>query len=173
MRVIDEIMTYSGILANVEALYEKMTVITNEANSRVCQATGFQPILVFNKEKEHLLPLPHAKVCSYYKNVTTHAKVNTNSLFKYKGNMYSVAPDLIGKNITIEVIEGNLNVYYNKKLITIHSISDNKINYHTNHHFEMLGLTFKGQEIRDYAQKHFKELEKFNEQLSTVTTEST
>jgi len=67
-------------------------------------------------------------------------------------------------------------VYYNKKSITIHSISDNKINYHTNHHFQMLGLTFKGQEdeeIRDYAQKHFKELEKFNEQLSTVTTEST
>jgi transposase len=176
MRVIDEIMTYSGILANVEALYEKMTVITNEANSRVCQATGLPPILVFNKEKEHLLPLPHAKVCSYYKNVTIHANVNTNSLFKYKGNMYSVAPDFIGKNITIEVIEGSLNVYYNKKLITIHNISDNKINYHTNHHLQMLGLTFKGQEyedIRDYAQKHFKELEKFNEQLSTVTAEST
>lgn len=176
MRVIDEIMTYSGILANVEALYEKMTVITNEANSRVCQATGLPPILVFNNEKEHLLPLPHAKVCSYYKNVTTNAKVNTNSLFQYKGNMYSVSPDLIGKNITIEVIEGSLNVYYNKKLITIHNISNNKINYHTNHHFQMLGLTFKGQEdeeIKDYAEKHFKELEKFNEQLSTVTTEST
>lgn len=40
----------------------------------------------------------------------------------------------------------------------------------------MLGLTFKGlgdEEIKDYAEKHFKELEKFNEQLSTVTTKST
>ena len=38
----------------------------------------------------------------------------------------------------------------------------------------MLGLTFKSREdedIKDYAEKHFKELEKFNEQLSTVTTE--
>ncbi|WP_315078129.1 DDE-type integrase/transposase/recombinase [uncultured Clostridium sp.] len=62
MRVIDEIMIYNGMLENIEELYEKMSIITNEANSRVCQATGLPPILVFNKEKEHLLPLPHAKV---------------------------------------------------------------------------------------------------------------
>lgn len=176
MRVIDEIMTYNGILENVEELYEKMNLITNETNSRVCQATGLPPILAFNAEKEHLLPLPNAKVCSYYKNVTITAKVNTSSLFKYKGNMYSVPPDMIGKNITIEVIDSNLNVYYNKKLITVHSISENIINYHSNHHIQMLGLTFKGLEdddIKDYAEKHFKEFEKFNEQLSTVTTKST
>ena len=80
------------------------------------------------------------------------------------------------ENITIEVIDSNLNVYYNKKLITVHSISENIINYHSNHHLQMLGLTFKGledEEIKDYAEKHFKELEKFNEQLSTVTTKST
>ena len=174
MRVIDEIMTYNGILENLEELYAKMNRITNETNSRVCQATGLPPILVFNAEKEHLLPLPHAKVCSYYKNITITAKVNTSSLFKYKGNMYSVPADMIGKNVTIEVIENSLNVYYNKKLITMHSISENKINYNSNHHFQMLGLTFKSREdedIKDYAEKHFKELEKFNEQLSTVTTE--
>ena len=37
-------------------------------------------------------------------------------------------------------------------------------------------LTFKnleGEDIKDYAEKHFKELEKFNEQLSTITTKST
>ena len=139
MRIIDEIMAYNGILENMEDLYEKMNLITNEANSRVCQATGLPPILAFNVEKEHLLPLPNAKVCSYYKNVTITAKVNTSSLFKYKGNMYSVPPDMIGKNITIEAIDSNLNVYYNKKLITVHSISENKINYHSNHHLQMLG----------------------------------
>ena len=40
---------------------------------------------------------------------------------------------------------------------------------------KMMGLTFKGQEqedVKKYAQKHFEELEKFNEQLSTVTTKS-
>lgn len=76
MRVINEIMTYNGLLNNEEELFEKMQEITNEANSRVCQAIGIPPILVFKKEKEHLLPLPNDKICSYYKNTTIHAKVN-------------------------------------------------------------------------------------------------
>lgn len=170
MRIIDEIMNYNGIVENIEELHKKMNTITNETNSRICQAIGLPPILVFSKEKEHLLPLPHDKVCSFYKNVTTTAKVNTNALFKYKQNMYSVPPELIGKTIVIEVTENNLYVYYNKNLVTIHRISKNKVNYHNEHHIQLLGITFKGKDeetVAEYADKHFKELEKFNEQLST------
>jgi len=61
MRVIDEIMNYNGVVENLEELHKKMDIITNEANSRICQATGLPPILVFSKEKEHLLPLPMIK----------------------------------------------------------------------------------------------------------------
>lgn len=173
MKIIDEIKNYNGILNNLEELHEKMTVITNEANTRVCQATGLPPIVIFNKEKEHLLPLPNAKVCSIYKNSTYSTKVNTNSLFKYKERLYSVPSDLIGKTVSIEVIEDNLNVYYNKKLITIHQISKNKINYNEDHHSELMELTFKNKEkdeLKDFTEMHFRELEKFNEQLSTITT---
>ncbi|MGL5715533.1 MAG: IS21 family transposase [Paraclostridium sp.] len=173
MKIIDEIMNYNGILSNLEELHEKMNMITNEANTRVCQATGLPPIVIFNKEKEHLLPLPHAKVCSSYKNSTYSTKVNTNALFKYKENLYSVPSDLIGKTVSIEVIEDNLNVYYNKKLITIHEISRNKINYNKEHHEELMELTFKNkekEELKDFAEMHFRELEKFNEQLSTIAT---
>lgn len=48
----------------------------------------------------------------------------------------------------------------------------NRTNYHPEHHLEMLGLIFKGKnedDVNEYAKNHFKELEKFNEQLSTVT----
>lgn len=138
MRIIDEIMTYNGLLANEEELYEKMRVITNEANSRICQATGVPPILVFKKEKEHLLPLPNDKICSSYKNTTISIKVNSNALFKYKGNLYSVPKDFIDKNIVVNVVDNNLHVYYAHKLITLHTISDKKLNYHENHHLEML-----------------------------------
>lgn len=169
MRIIDEIMNYNGVLENLAQLNEKMNTITNEANSRVCQATGLPPILIFSKEKEHLSPLPHDKICSFYKNITMQAKVNTNSLFKYKQNMYSVPPDLIGKSITIHVSENNLHIYYNKKLITIHEISQKKINYHNDDHLKMLELTFKDKNnVLEYANKHLKELEKFNEQLSEI-----
>lgn len=171
MKIIDEIMNYNGIVENLEELHKKMSIITNEANARICQATNLPPILVFNKEKEHLLPLPNDKVCSFYKNVTISAKVNTSALFNYKQNMYSVPPELIGKTISIEVNENNLHVYYNKNLVTIHAISENKITYHEEHHAELFGMTFKGQEketVKEYTNKHFKELEKFNEQLSEL-----
>jgi len=176
MRVIDEIMSYNGLLDNEEQLYEKMQQITNEANSRICQATGLPPILVFKKEKEHLLPLPNDKICSYYKNTTINAKVNSNSLFHYKGNLYSVPIDFIGKTIVVKVIDNNLYVYYGPKLITLHTISNQKVNYHENHHLAMMGLTFKNSEqedIKNYAAKHLEEMKKFNEQLSTITGELT
>jgi hypothetical protein len=171
MRIIDEIMNYNGVVDNLEELHKKMTLITNEANSRICQATGLPPILVFNKEKEHLLPLPNEKVCSFYKNITISAKINTNALFKYKQSMYPVLPELINKMVHIEVTENNLYVYYNKNLVTIHNISKDKVNYHKEHHLELLGMTFRGQSeetVSEYANKHFKELEKFNEQLSEI-----
>ena len=176
MRVIDEIMSYNGLLNNEEELNEKMQQITNEANSRICQATGLPPILVFKKEKEHLLPLPNAKICSYYKNTTINVKVNSNSLFRYKGNMYSVPIDFIGKNIVAKIIDNNLYVYYGPKLITLHTISNQKVNYHENHHLAMMGLTFKNsdqEDVKDYAAKHLEEMRKFNEQLSTITGELT
>ena len=176
MRIIDEIMNYNGLLDNEQQLYEKMQQITNEANSRICQATGIPPILVFKKEKEHLLPLPNDKICSYYKNTTINAKVNSNSLFRYKGNLYSVPIDFIGKNIVVKVIDNNLYVYYGQKLITLHTISNKKINYQENDHLAMVGITFKNssqENVKDYAVKHLEEMKKFNEQLSTITGEFT
>ena len=159
-----------------EEFIEKMQEITNEANSRVCQAIGIPPILVFKKEKEHLLPLPNDKICSYYKNTTIHAKVNSNGLFRYKGNLYSVPVDFINKNIVVKVIDNNLYVYYDHKLITLHTVSNKKINYHENHHLAMMSLTFRNsdkEDVKNYAAKHLEEMKKFNEQLSTVTEELT
>lgn len=138
MRVVDEIMNYNSVVEDLQELNQKMNMITDEANSRICQATGLPPILVFSKEKEHLSPLPNDKVCSFYKNITVQEKVNTNSLFKYKQNMYSVPPDLIGKNVSVQVTENNLHVYYSRKLITVHNISDDKVNYQDNHHLKMM-----------------------------------
>lgn len=168
MRIIDEIMSYNGILNSLEELHTKLEMITNEANARLCQSTGVPPILVYKKEKEHLSPLPQEKICSLYKICITKARVNSNALFPYKKKMYSVPSNFIGKRVTLQVVENNLHVYYNKKLITVHEIVENKkIIYHEHHHLEMLKQTFrKHDEIGDYAIKHLKELEKFNEQLS-------
>jgi len=172
MRVIDEIMNYNGQLNNINELYEKIKTINDEVNSRICQATGLPPILVYQKEKEHLLPLPREKVCSYYKIVTKKVKVGTDGLFSCKQNKYSVPPDLIGKQVDIQIIENNLYVYYNKNFITVHTISKNKTNYHEEHHKQLIGITFPNMnenEIEEYSLKHLEELEVYNEQLSATS----
>jgi len=170
MRIIDEIMNYNGILNSLEELHEKLEKITNEANTRICQSTGIAPILVYKKEKEHLSSLPQEKICSSYKLSSVKVSVNTNALFPFKKKMYSVPSDLIGKKVTIQDIENNLYVYYNKKLITVHEIAENKkIIYNEHHHMDILKQTFRKHDgIEDYALKHLKEMEKFNEQLSDI-----
>lgn len=170
MRIIDEIMTYNGTLANLEQLHEKLGHITNDANTRVCQATDIAPILSYKKEKEHLRSLPQEKICSSYKINTTKASVNKNGLFPYKKKMYSVPASLIGKKVILQVIGHNLQVYYNKKLVTVHEISETKnIIYNEQHHLEMIEQTFKKKDdIKTYALNHLKELEQFNEQLSDL-----
>ena len=84
--------------------------------------------------------------------------------------------DFINKNIVVKVIDNNLYVYYDHKLITLHTVSNKKINYHENHHLAMMSLTFRNsdkEDVKNYAAKHLEEMKKFNEQLSTVTEELT
>ena len=84
MRIIEEIMAYNGVLETMADLEEKLEMITNEANTRARQGTGLPPILVFKKEKEHLLPLPQDKICSSYKLSSLKVKINASALFLYK-----------------------------------------------------------------------------------------
>ncbi len=170
MRIIDEIRNYNGELKDMIELKEKLAIITNETNMRICQATDIVPMLALKKEKKHLLPLPSSKICSSYKTIFKRVIIKSNSLFEYNKNMYSVPSELIGKSVTIEKIDNQLYVYYNRKLTTIHQLSEKKINYQEKHHLEMITKTFPNEEnIKEVAQKHLAEMEKFNEQLSSIT----
>ena len=172
MKIIDEIYNYNGALSNFNELYEKVKIICKEANSRINQKTNLPPILVFQKEKEHLQPLPSVNVCSSYKLTVKKLNININSLFNYKSNKYSVPTKYIGKTVTVKVLDNTLYVYYSKKLITTHKISSKKINYLTEHHLQLAKMTFPHYgETKTivYAKNHLEQLEVFNEQLSNVT----
>ena len=172
MKIIDEIHNYNGTLSNFNELYEKVKIICKEANSRINQKTNLPPVLVFQKEKEHLKPLPSVNVCSSYKLTVKKLNVNLNSLFNYKSNKYSVPTEYIGKTVTIKVLDDTLYVYYSKKLITTHKISSKKINYITEHHLQLTKITFPHYcetKTVEYAKNHLEQLEVFNEQLSNVT----
>lgn len=170
MKLIDEIMNYNGLLEDFTELEKKIEELNNEANGRISQATGYAPVLVFKKEKEHLLSLPSGSIISSYKNKTSVAKVNKNSLFTYRGNQYSVPPEYIGKMVHLNIGDGEIHVYYSKKMVVLHKISKDKVNYKEPHHLKMMVKTFGSIEnIKEKSQEHLKQLESFNEQLSRIT----
>jgi transposase len=166
-RIIEEILNYNGTLNDISELHKKLEIITNETNSRICQATGVPPIAILKKDIECLLPIPNEVICNNYKLKASKIKVNKNSLISYGKSMFSVPVALIGKIVTVQAIEDTLYIYYNKNLITVHKILENKkVNYLPEHHLEIYSETFENtDDVKEFAKKHLEEMEQFCEQL--------
>ncbi len=141
MKLLDEIRAYNGTL-NYEQLHKLVSDLNNRINSRCHTSTGKIPILHLNKEKDFLSELPKEQIRNHYKISTTSVKVNSQSMISYKSNQYSVPPEYIGKRLKLQVYDGQIHLYYNTNLITIHAIQNQKLNYHTEHYAEISALTF-------------------------------
>ena len=129
---------------------EDLIKIIEEINLRVNKQTnetiGVPPIMLFQKEKEYLKPLPNDKILNSYLYDTVSAKVSNESLFYYKGSKYSVPIKFINHTVSLREEDNKLYVYYNKDLITIHNLSSNYINYKEEHYNEGLKNIFKNKE---------------------------
>ena len=102
-----------------------------------------KPILLYQKEKEYLKPLPTNQILEHYMNLNVSVKVQNTMLIKYKGNEYSVPKKYINKTLKVKEIDNKLYVYDNTKLVVIHDISDKKINYLEEHYKEGLSSSIK------------------------------
>ena len=156
MKYLDEIRAYSGKL-NLIQLYEKIDEINARVNSSLCQGTGKIPLLEFQKEKDSLRPLPHDSVRNPYKIKTVQAKVNTAGMISVKSNPYSVPPTYIRETVDYQIHDFNLYIYFNTKLIAVHVLSDQKLNYMSEHYEEVLACHRIGNdldEIREITKKN-------------------
>lgn len=117
--------------------------INVEVNNRVNDTTNMKPILLYQKEKEYLKPLPTNQILEHYMNLNVSVKVQNTMLIKYKGNEYSVPKKYINKTLKVKEIDNKLYVYDNTKLVVIHDISDKKINYLEEHYKEGLSSSIK------------------------------
>lgn len=140
MKLLDEIFAYNGRL-NYEGLNNLVTRINERENNKVHPGTGKIPILHLQKEKDFLQPLPHSQIRNPYQFIDATVKVNKSSMISYKCNQYSVPMSYIGKRLTIQVYDELIHLYSNKKLVTIHAISKNKLNYHKTHYVELTSKT--------------------------------
>lgn len=157
MKVLDEIRAYNGTLT-----YDELNILISKINHRVnCQVnqgTGRIPMMFFQKERTFLNSIPPDTIRKPYQLITHTVKVNHASMFHYKNSQYSVPPEYVGKHVKLQVHDDYIHVYYNTDLITIHSQSKNKFNYHRVHYEAIARNTqvFLEEKIRDIAVKNLK-----------------
>lgn len=161
MKILDEIRAYNGRL-NYRELNDLVTRINNRVNTQVSQGTGRIPLMYFNREKAFLGCLPADSIRKPYQLTSHTAKVNHSSMFHYHGCQYSVPPEYVGKTVTLQIYDGYIHVYYNTDFITIHAVSEKKLNYHSDHYAAIARKShvFKEEHIADRAKENLETIGK-------------
>ena len=155
MKLLDEIRAYNGKLDYYE-LNKLVERINNRVNIQVNQGTGRIPMMYFKKEKASLCSLPADTIRKPYQIPDHTVKVNHSSMFQYRGCQYSVPPEYVDRYVSLQVYDGYIHVYYNTKLITIHTISKNKLNYHSEDYAAIARIShvFREEKIADRAKEN-------------------
>lgn len=138
-------------------LIEIIKKINKQINLEVNSTTNMPPIVLYEKEKEYLNPLPKKQIIESYLDTMIPAKVSNGLLVYYKGSEYSVPPKYINQTVKLNEVNNKLLIYYNKILIASHDISNKKINYSEEHYAEGLltVLPYKtSDEIEELAKKN-------------------
>lgn len=156
------LIPYNHDFEDEEELIQIIKKIRDKVNATVHQTTNIPPILLFEKEKEHLLPLPKNRVMSSYLVNVEKTKVYPDSLIYYKGKRYSVSPKYINQYVQVKQTENILYIYHNKQIIATHEIDLKLINYKKEHYIEGLEITMPYKEkydIEKYADANLKRLD--------------
>ena len=156
------LIPYNHEFEDEEDLIRIIENIRNKVNSTVNQTTNIPPILLFEKEKEHLFPLPSNNIMMSYLINVEKSKVYPDSLIYYKGKRYSVNPKYIGQFVQAKQIDNILYIYHNKQIIATHEINNKIINYTKEHYSEglQLAMPYKDKnDIEKYTEDNLKKLD--------------
>lgn len=145
-RFMSWLIPYNGEFETEEDLIKIIEEINLKVNKQINETIGVPPIMLFQKEKEYLKPLPNNKILNSYLYDTISVKVSNESLFYYKGSKYSVPIKFINHTLSLREESNKLYIYYNKDLITIHNLSSNYINYKEEHYKNGLKNILKNKE---------------------------
>lgn len=137
-RFLNWLQPYNYEFETEEDIIKILDVITKQSNNKINDTTNVKPILLFNKEKEHLRPLPSKEVLNDYMYDLTQFKVPNTFLVRYRGIEYSVPHNYINKVVSIKELNNELYIYHNRNLIIKHIISEQKINYTHEHYINAL-----------------------------------
>ncbi len=133
-------------------LIEIIKKINIKVNMEVNSTTNMPPIILYEKEKEYLNPLPKKQIIESYLDTMIPAKVSNGLLVYYKGNEYSVPKKYINQTVKLNEVNNKLLIYYNKVLIASHDISTKRINYLEQHYIEALQNSLPYKDDNDIEQ---------------------
>lgn len=159
MKILDEILAYNGQLS-YDGVIKKIAEINERENKKFHHAYQMHPIMGLKTEKDSLNSLPPATIRNLYHIKTKRALVNASSMFSYQGRHYSVAPEYIGKHVQVQEHDKRLCIYYDKLLITIHNVSEKKLNYLQEHYVEIAKrtLSFPDNKIKEIAKQNLQRI---------------
>lgn len=130
------------------------------------QAIDEIPNILFQKEKEYLIPVNIDILKNYYIPEKTY-KVSNESMITYKGIKYSVPIQYVNKQITVLDEDNVIHLYYNAKLI--YSYNKNrkyKYNYKENDYVDILkNSSFDkktNNEINEFINNNLKSMDSIN-----------
>lgn len=131
-KLMDRLKAYNEEFESWNDLVNISQNFMDDLNHEVSQGSGEIPVILFNKEKEYLLPPPNNGILTSY---ISHQEdktypVNRESMIKYEGKKYSVPTRYIGERMTVTTDDtGNLSIYYNNEFVVCHAISSKMYNY--------------------------------------------
>lgn len=161
-RFMNWLYPYDYEFKDEEELITIIKKLNKQINKEVNQFTNMPPVVLFQKEKEYLQPLPKQTIMDNYLDTLIPVKVQNTMLIHYKGCKYSVPKKYINQTVKVKEFDNKLYVYYNKELIAMHEISIQKINYREDDYIEGLSgaIYSKSQdEIEELAKHNLKLLE--------------
>lgn len=147
-KFMDWIRCYNGEFDTLDDLQEIVDRLNIKMNTNECQGTDISPCILFIKEKEYLTPLPNRTVVNSY--LSPHkVKVSLQQLIYFNGVQYSVDKKYISEYVSPETFGDMLQIYYKGKLIQMHSLSKNPINYTKEHYKQSMNRQLKSNENFD------------------------
>lgn len=126
-KIMDWLRSYCAEFNSIEELQEIVDKLNVKMNTNICQGTQMSPCLLFIKENEYLTPLPDKAVLNGYLS-PNKVKVSSQQLVYFNGVQYSVDRKYIDEYVSVEPFGDMLQIYYNGKLIQVHTIARNPIN---------------------------------------------
>lgn len=153
-KIMNRLKAYDNEFENIEELKLTIDILLKELNfEEKSQATNEIPNILFEKEKEYLIPVNYEILENYCLTEKTY-KVSNESMITYHGIKYSVPIQYVGKNISVLDEDNVIHLYYNRNLIYSYK-KDLKFRY--NYQEKDYKDILRNSAFKDYDEKELQE----------------